>query len=899
MRAGPRNGKVLVLSVLKSLLFWGAGAVVVLILLAWLLLESALFAGLRTGFAENLLSKELGRPIEIEGDLRVSPGRTLFVVAEGISLPSGTAPHTELASLASLEFRLATGALWQGKISASGVVAKGAQINLIFDESGKSSWDINKLDQQPKKATDGNTRASLDLLSDRKLKFEKANVLYQDARNGLDLNLQLSNLSLQQDDPTAPFVIEGTGNLNGESLNMTGSFPTDAPLSAEIAFEHVRLTATGAQVSDGNQTIALSADVQKLSQLLDILKLQKPVDGTGQVSALFSTGPTANRIDKLSVNVAFDGGQSVEVTGNIGELGNPEDVSLTTRIRLYPEGKEPPKTRTRRDLKLIAVDMVIDSVPGQVAQRSMQIVTNGFVIDTQGEGPPPISFGKFSRSSDGKLKIGKINLRIGKPEDPFLILDGSADDALALAGIRATGTLDMPAGSLVAPELFQDSTHLGRLTGGFILEGDIDQLGLRDLSAKTQDTDLWTLDVSGKVKNVVKFQDVDLNVRVDVPSTSALLAAMNLEPVETDPTFLSLRLTSEGSSWDGEAHINLDTTNLDLHLDLDDAITNPVVKGLVKSALIKTDHIKHIIDVIVQLRRLNPPELPPESEVTVEKPDDSKEDGIFRDVTLLPIGQAVLISGMDAQVDIDLQKIEGAKGVTSLQTSLLLDKDQLRAGPFEFEYDGAKFDLTGNMDLSKDDQILELAGTAGGWNLKEILSLLHFKKAAGGTLYANFDISGPTQSLSHFIAGMNGSATVSMNNGFIQSQLLDLAGLGILPWLFSGDTQKNAAITCLRVPVSITDGRISTSRAAIETNQVQIVVYGDVDLAHKRLDIHGQPRKIGEPLSRSPWPFTVSGALAKPDVKVKDGPKKLKRKDGADTMPNKRKPCVPDILQLQ
>ena len=80
---------------------------------------------------------------------------------------------------------------------------------------------------------------------------------------------------------------------------------------------------------------------------------------------------------------------------------------------------------------------------------------------------------------------------------------------------------------------------------------------------------------------------------------------------------------------------------------------------------------------------------------------------------------------------------------------------------------------------------------------------------------------------------------------------------------------------------------------------MQIVVFGDVDLNQKHMDLFVQPRKIGDPLSRSPWPFTAKGPLAKPDIKVKDGPRKLKRKDGADQMPAQRRACVPDILQLQ
>ena len=88
-------------------------------------------------------------------------------------------------------------------------------------------------------------------------------------------------------------------------------------------------------------------------------------------------------------------------------------------------------------------------------------------------------------------------------------------------------------------------------------------------------------------------------------------------------------------------------------------------------------------------------------------------------------------------------------------------------------------------------------------------------------------------------------------------------------------------------------------QTTVETDLVQIVVFGDVDLNRKNMDLNIQPRRIGKPLSRSPWPATVTGSFKDPKVRVKSGPKKLRRKDGASRMPARRKPCVPDILQLR
>ena len=157
-----------------------------------------------------------------------------------------------------------------------------------------------------------------------------------------------------------------------------------------------------------------------------------------------------------------------------------------------------------------------------------------------------------------------------------------------------------------------------------------------------------------------------------------------------------------------------------------------------------------------------------------------------------------------------------------------------------------------------------------------------------------------TVSVSDFLKTLDGSTMVRMRNGSIATSLLDLAGLGVVPWLFSKDRRdKYATITCLRAPLAFKNGVVSSSESVVETPAVQLVAYGSINIPRRTLNIAGQPRPIGKPLTRSPWPFTLSGALSDPKVKVKDGPKRMRRVDGADKMPAKRKLCIPDILQLR
>ncbi len=866
----------------------------VAVVVAWLFLSSALFSSVRTTFVENLISKKLDQDVLIEDEVRLGLGRQLQVSAAGLVLPGAIKTKANLAAIDKLEFNISARDLWNSKLSLSELSLSGVHLNLITDKDGVGNWQ--SASQMGTKAGDPAKPANLSvagILTDHEIDLTDVTVFYQNDLNGLGLDLQLPELNLKRDTETDVVTAVGAGSLNGEKFDLNASIPADDPFQVAVNFEQIAIAAEEVPQENGLQ-VNTTIEVAELGQLLDILKLNRVLEGSGSISATFKSVDGVARIDDLAVLTELDGGQSLSLTGQIGELGNPEDVSLTTRIRLYPEDAEPAPAASRYDLKLIAVDMVIDSVPGQVPQRQMVIETNGFTLDTSGEGPPPIKFSELSRTPEGALSVGNINLRIGNPADPFIILNGSVEDALQFQGISADGLMDIPASSLISPELLGPDDQLGRFSGNFHLNGDINQLSLTNLDGQTSKTELWNLEVHGSVKNVLKFENLDLAIQVEVPSGADLLEALSLDRVETGQANFEIGLASEGANWDANAKVKVADSVLQIEADLDDATSDPVLQGSIESDLIKIDQIRTIVQAAAQLRKIGGPE--PDEEDVIEESGDTSP---LRDVTLKPIGRSILLSGMDMDVDVDLRHIEGAKGISSLQSELTLNENELKAGPLNFEYGGAHFDVSGQMDLSNDAHLLTLTGTAGGWQLDEILHNLNFKKGASGTIYADFSVTGGTDSPKHFANSMNGNATVSMRDGSIETQLLDLAGLGVLPWVFTKEKQKIAPIICLRAPISISNGNISTKQTTLETDHVQVVVFGGVNVAGKVLDLNLQPRKIGEPLSKSPWPVTLKGPLAKPKIKVKDGPKRLKRSDGADKMPAKRKLCVPDILQLQ
>ncbi|MBL4767991.1 MAG: AsmA family protein [Rhodobacteraceae bacterium] len=757
----------------------------------------------------------------------------------------------------------------------------------------------------------------MDFLAGHSVQFSNSGVIYQDAQNGLDLDLLMTSFELSRKDLSTPVILEGVGSLNGEKLTLNGNFPQKQPFTVSADFSQISVKLDGTPDPAGYDVgfaVAVSMDIAELGQLLNVFKLEKSLTGTGHVKAVFKNSAGVASIGDLDVFISLDGGQSLKLTGDLGKLGDPTDMTLDTRIRLYPKDKEPAPVKEMRKLKLIAVDMKIAAQPDGPPHRQMVIQTNGFVLDTSGVGPPPISFSDISRTPKGLLRVGKLVLRIGPPDANFLVLEGSITDALKLEGIDIDGTLALPVASLIAPTLLQASEVLGHISGGFQLIGNTEELSLSNLNATAQGTDLWTLNVSGSIRNVLNFSNVSLDITADVPSGAKMLSALDLEPIKTGHVKLSTNLSSNGTDWKSKATIAVGESKVHFNLDLNLGDPQPIVRGQIESDLINVDQINDIVAAALQLEKLNkldksaakskldqtdtnPPETA-DGNTPVEV-NDRQSSGPFRNVTLVPLGRAILLSGMDLNVTIDLRKIEGERDSTSLQTDLVMKNGKASFGPMKLEYDGAHFNINGSLDLNEDPGNLKLSGSTGGWNFSKIMRALRFKKSASGVMSADFDIAGSYASVKGFLSTMNGAATVSMRNGSIDSQLLNVAGLGVVPWLFT--TKKGPAVTivCIRAPFYISKGSISTKKTVVETDRVQIVVAGDVNMRNKTMNIVGQPRRIGKPLSRSPWPFTVVGPFAKPKVKIKDGSRRLRRQDGATTMPKRRKLCVPDILQLK
>ena len=874
----------------------------------WVLISAPFLGDLRASLVQNWLDKA-GGGLVISGPVDIGLGKTVHVAAQGIDFasPGGT------VSVAKAEADLSLSDLLHRKYHPTNIVITGASVVLVRDAQGKFASGATDRIAAKTGTTGEGTATRLDpesilgALAGRTVRLVDTRVSLQDQLSNVAVDARLATLELQGDSGNGVAGLQGTGTLNGQPLDLSLSIPKDAPLSAMVTSGATSLSFTGADGSKGlsgalpGQLLAQSSD---LSQTLKILLLEPVLQGTANARAtLGQTEDGDLALSGIDTSAVLESGPSARISGSLGNLRKLDDADIAIDINFYGPGQEPPPALRLKDLRLTGFRQTLAGPLKGDTRRSMTITTNGFRIETSGVGPAPVKFSDISRGSAGELVVGSLSLQIGPVAAPWVTMAGQVGDLLKLSGLSVNGQVAFPMSAIAVAGNQRLPAELGSVTGRFKVSGSVHGLSLSDISLVTQDTDLWSLGISGSVASVVPMDGVDLTMDAGF-KTAAMLKTLGKEPVDLAPLDIHVMAASTDTSGTISAKLlmRMAETTVVANLLANNRGPGPVVKGTITSDLIRLEDLRDGLQAVTEITAGSDDKAAPVSGQNRPKtrPQPDKPNNDVQDITIVFFDKDRLLRYGDVNVAIKVGKIEGETSVSGIKADLVVAKGKSSLGPLTFSYGGGHFDLLATMDAIAAPDIVRLKGSSGGWDFSKVMKLMKVKTPASGTIDADFDVAGTHTSLAGFLKTMNGSATVRMKNGAIATSLLDLAGLGVVPWLFSKDRRdKYATITCLRAPLAFSNGVLTTGETVVETQDVQLVANGTINIPRGTLDVAGQPRRIGQPLTRSPWPFTLSGALTKPKVKVKDGPSKVRRADGANTMPAKRVPCVPDILQLK
>lgn len=895
---------------------------------AWLFLALPFFAPQRIDMAEKLLTKDLGRPVSVSGDAKLKFGKNIRLVMTDVKIASPTTDDIDLAVAEALELDLDPRDFLNGTLSLDNFKLNGLVLNFVTFEDGTKSWSsapagTNTPDSNTGSDTSANDeRASGDdkpgPLDRIEVDISQSSIRIENRVTGFIFDLGVDDLTLKRSPELKGMQIAANGSLNNEPLKIDGSYSTEAPFSmvAGIATSMVQIDGNPVRQADGKgYTVRVETEIDEIGDMLEVLGLARTIEGRGSLSVDIGVDGPNISAEQFDVVADYSDGRQVKASGSVDDLVSLDGIAAVISARLYPEGQEPPKAALLRDIRITGFDIDLSGALDALDLTSVHVSTNAFVEDFRDIGQMSIS--KVRRTPEGKLEIQDLELQAGPVDAPYMQARGSIGDAVKLEHIDIHGTLKVPA-SVFFRSLGEDKARaFGSLDGEFVLKEEGDGFGIRQLTVETAETDLWTFQTDATLEKIQTLEGLDIKLSVGMDDPAGVLKAIGRSPVDSGPLRLSLELSGETRTYDSKINLTAGSTQAEISLNLKDEESGPIVRGALVSDRVVASEIHKAVAVFVQIdKQRKTPSDSPEVQPLVLTDDRVIQPLVLKDERVvqplvLPIGDIsetagqflsidALATRLDVEFGIDIKQVVGAEDVSSVKSDLKVRNGKLSFGPLNIAHGGGYFNINAAMDVVKSPGVVAVNGATGGWDLGKIMSSMGASIGAQGILGGRFALSGSSASVDRFLRTMVGNADISMGKGRIDTSLLELAGLGVIPWLFSKDLRRGyEEIVCIEMPVRIDRGKIKSNNIVLETDNVQLVARGTIDVANDTISLRAEPRPVGRPLARSAVPVNVSGKLSDPKVDIHLGGSRAVRTDGADDMPTARKPCKPDISQLQ
>ncbi|MGI9364202.1 MAG: hypothetical protein ACR2O8_03385, partial [Rhizobiaceae bacterium] len=800
---------------MKVLVVRIVGVVFLLVLAAlafiWLLLAAPLFSEMRRDLVEKVLSEQIKQPLLVQDDVSVTLGLTTNIYVGGVVIPSQTIPDTSLAELNMLELELDVVALSNGRLHFDNLVVDGLQVNFLTAEDGTTSWRKGRPNPKPsagetQEAEEGSHQAEasnedvaegsgiLEFLSDKNVSFTDIGLTVDDKISGFSFVFDLESLLLDQADDRQRTTVSGQGSVNGQSFGIKGDYPHGAPFTTQANFGELTVRYDGEPIAEdtgGGYRAVMQMDTGEFGDFLDVLGLERVLEGNGQLEAEIISQQTLE-IKTFSTVVNLEDGQQLRSEGSIKDLYTAQGVDLMFDARLYPEGQTPNPAKTFQDLKFTAFEMHMVGSLASFEFENLLFQTNAFDQGLEVIGPASIE--RIRRMPDGRLAMLGIKLQAGPVDDPILKAEGEILDILQLQDVTFDGVLNGPA-KLLLPDLSEDHVdQFGGIDAEFSLTNTGGPVSLRRLRATSYGTELWDLDIDLSVNELKGLAGLDFNLDMDINDGATFLTALELEPIDIGVLAINADTAKQGDEFKASVAFEAGSSQLAASLGASFPKGATVVRGNVSSERLDFNDLKNLTAALDQLQGLvggdqGEPGDDVQPLVLEQDADDSgvqplvlpKEQG--KPADLLNVQR--LLEEADVEVQIDFKEIIGQQGVTSVSSALAAKEGKVNFGPLQMAYGGGNFSLSAAIDLVDSPEWLSLSGATSGWEFGKVLDELGIGLDAYGQLSGAFNVTGNITSGRTFINSMRGEASLLMSKGYISTSLLELAGLGIFPWLFS------------------------------------------------------------------------------------------------------------------
>lgn len=798
--------------------------------------------GLRREVAEQALTRLWGEPVVIRGsvDMSLWPRPAMMMADVEAQGTEGARAH-----VGRLVFSL--------PVYARLIAGNGLRYGLALDDA-RFAVPLDGAEN----ARPGSLLASpihvLSLLPH--LVIHDTTVRFTDAGRGWDFELKVAALRNQLE--AGRSVLAADAALNGRPVSLDFAFDLDAeaaegsrPYAADIRLVSGDLSArfdvrAPTRAFDHDLAMAIDAEAGSLVTVLRLAGIAPSIDGTGRLRARLDVDPDRVGLADLDLALTLVGGEHIAVTGHSADMATLQGTDIRVVADLAPGA---PAAVSLRDIVITRLSGAFRSRGEGMMLDDILIATNAFTQSLREIGP--IRVRSVTRDAEGHVALRGISVRAGPGERPIARLKGNVDDILGLAGIELDGDIDIPVASMLElpPET---GNKLGRVVGTLAVSDAGGGLGVDTFSARIDGSDLvearlaLVLDELGK-RDVAATTQVD--ARLKVPNYSAFAAAFGDSSGFRGPLAFDGRLSGTLDALTMDGRTDIGRTRIEGALTSSAAPAGrTLVKGTIRSPLVYADELLTFLRPDGRRRRT------PVAVVGASAPAGGS--------------QIDLVGTTDADVAISAARLQGGGDrATGVEAQLQLKSGALRVSPLRIRYRGGTISA---VLASEGRSVLRARGTGQGWPLASLFAGSDIP--VSGTLRVTFDLTTRIDA-GDPLAALGGTLTARVGRGRIGTGLLDLAGVGIVAGIFTSSVQKGESVLrCAKVPLVFSRGVGRTSPViVVETDNVQALGRGTVDLVRNRIDLRVAPRPINSPDAAPGHSFTVKGPLTSPDIALASG----------------------------
>jgi hypothetical protein len=456
------------------------------------------------------------------------------------------------------------------------------------------------------------------------------------------------------------------------------------------------------------------------------------------------------------------------------------------------------------------------------------------------------------------LLVDDISLETGPADQPVIRASGSLRTQLRRHTSTMAVTFDAAVADIVAAFRQVPSGYLGRIEGSVELSDINGSWGLDRFDVASTQTDLYTLQFSGALEDVVKRDRAEISIKAEIPDPRAFGRAADIKLAGISPYRLDGVLGLEG----GQLHYRGSTS-------LGRSRSQTTLTGSMKDGRAGLKG-----ELVIPVLYLDDFGIPPEPEdasqaqeriLSAGRPGKQKAHVFSRKPIRLD-----LLGLMDLDIGIAVDNIDsgGNSAAEKVKGRVVLKDSVLHIAPFRLVAKGGATDLELKID-ARDVTALELKMSADDQLLGPWLAQVQGTVPVEGFANYHIDLTARGGSPHELASSLNGSVSLAFENAKIPKRYVEYLSVDVFGWAMGkfDSEERYANLDCVLADFDISDGMVSSTLLAADGPRLAMEGELTLDLGAETIDAVFLPKQKRK-LFASVSPVRLTGDMRDPDVKA-------------------------------